>query len=199
MESSEPKPQELLLKRFPFRPTAGQLRFFAKMDDFLIEEKGLERYRDCFILKGYAGTGKTTIISTLIKVLRNFQYKSILLAPTGRAAKVMSSYSDKIALTIHKKIYKQIADSHSGNLVFQRQKNYHDNTLFIVDEASMITDDADYGNRSLLNDLIEFVFENPGNKLMLVGDVAQLPPVGKIISPALEKDYLEGTLLYVCF
>ena len=193
MESSEPKPQELLLKRFPFRPTAGQLRFFAKMDDFLIEEKGLERYRDCFILKGYAGTGKTTIISTLIKVLRNFQYKSILLAPTGRAAKVMSSYSDKIALTIHKKIYKQIADSHSGNLVFQRQKNYHDNTLFIVDEASMITDDADYGNRSLLNDLIEFVFENPGNKLMLVGDVAQLPPVGKIISPALEKDYLEGT------
>lgn len=193
MESSESRPQQLLLKRFPFRPTAGQLRFFAKMDDFLIEEKGLERYRDCFILKGYAGTGKTTIISTLIKVLRNFQYKSILLAPTGRAAKVMSSYSDKIALTIHKKIYKQIADSHSGNLVFQRQKNYHDNTLFIVDEASMITDDADYGNRSLLNDLIEFVFENPGNKLMLVGDVAQLPPVGKVISPALEKDYLEGT------
>jgi RecG-like helicase len=161
METDKILPSELLRKRFPFKPTDGQLRFFNKTNDFLIEEKGLERYRDCFLLKGYAGTGKTTIISTLIKVLKNFGYKSILLAPTGRAAKVMSGYADKIALTIHKKIYKQTADSFSGTLTFQRQKNYHDNTLFIVDEASMITDDADFGNRSLLSDLIEFVFENP--------------------------------------
>ena len=103
----------------------------------------------------------------------------------------MSSYADKIALTIHKKIYKQTSDAYSGSLTFQRQKNYHDNTLFIVDEASMITDEVEFGNRSLLADLIDFVFENPGNKLMLVGDVAQLPPVGQELSPALDRDYLE--------
>jgi len=191
METNRILPSKQLVKQFPFRPTEGQLRFFEQTNDFLIEEKGLERYRDCFLLKGYAGTGKTTIISTLIKVIKNYGFKSILLAPTGRAAKVMSNYSDKIALTIHKKIYKQTSDSFSGSLTFQRQKNYHDNTLFIVDEASMITDDAEFGNRSLLADLIDFVFENPGNKLMLVGDVAQLPPVGKELSPALDKEYLE--------
>ena len=191
MGTNQTLPSKQLVKQFPFRPTEGQLRFFEQTNDFLIEEKGLERYRDCFLLKGYAGTGKTTIISTLIKVIKNYGFKSILLAPTGRAAKVMSNYSDKIALTIHKKIYKQTSDSFSGSLTFQRQKNYHDNTLFIVDEASMITDDAEFGNRSLLADLIDFVFENPGNKLMLVGDVAQLPPVGKELSPALDKEYLE--------
>jgi ATP-dependent exoDNAse (exonuclease V) alpha subunit len=191
MDTNQLLPSQLLAKRFPFKPTEGQLRFFKQTDDFLIEKKGLERYRDCFLLKGYAGTGKTTIISTLIKVLNQFGYKSVLLAPTGRAAKVMSGYADKIALTIHKKIYKQTSDAHSGSLSFQRQKNYHDNTLFIVDEASMITDEADFGNRSLLSDLIDYVFENPGNKLMLVGDVAQLPPVGQDISPALDSDYLE--------
>ncbi|MCE7070331.1 AAA family ATPase [Dyadobacter sp. CY327] len=199
METDKILPSQLLRRRFPFKPTEGQLRFFEQTNDFLVEEKGLERYRDCFLLKGYAGTGKTTIISTLIKVLKNFGYKSILLAPTGRAAKVMSGYSEKVALTIHKKIYKQTADSFSGNLTFQRQKNYHDNTLFIVDEASMITDDADFGNKSLLADLIEFVFENPGNKLMLVGDVAQLPPVGKELSPALDGDYLEKTFYMSVF
>ncbi|TDE17445.1 ATP-dependent DNA helicase [Dyadobacter psychrotolerans] len=191
METNQLLPSQLLVKRFPFRPTEGQLRFFQQTNDFLIEEKGLERYRDCFLLKGYAGTGKTTIISTLIKVIKNYGYKSVLLAPTGRAAKVMSNYSDKIALTIHKKIYKQTSDAYSGSLSFQRQKNYHDNTLFIVDEASMITDEAEFGNRSLLADLIDFVFENPGNKLMLVGDVAQLPPVGQELSPALDREYLE--------
>jgi ATP-dependent exoDNAse (exonuclease V) alpha subunit len=191
MEADQILPSQRLLKSFPFRPTEGQLRFFSRTNDFLIEEKGLERYRDCFLLKGYAGTGKTTIVSALIKVLKNYGYKSFLLAPTGRAAKVMSNYSRKVALTIHKKIYKQTADVYSGSLSFTRQKNYHDNTLFIVDEASMITDEADYGNRSLLNDLIEYVFENPGNKLMLIGDVAQLPPVGQELSPALDKDYLE--------
>jgi len=199
METDRILPSQLLRKRFPFKPTEGQLRFFTQTDDFLIEESGLERYRDCFLLKGYAGTGKTTIISTLIKVLKNFGYKSVLLAPTGRAAKVMSGYSEKIALTIHKKIYKQTADSFSGTLAFQRQKNYHDNTLFIVDEASMITDEADFGNHSLLADLIEFVFENPWNKLMLVGDVAQLPPVGRELSPALDREYLERTFYMSVF
>ncbi|ACT91503.1 ATP-dependent DNA helicase [Dyadobacter fermentans] len=199
MDTDKLLPSQLLRRKFPFKPTQGQLRFFEQANDFLIEEKGLERYRDCFLLKGYAGTGKTTIISTLIKVLKNFGYKSVLLAPTGRAAKVMSGYSEKIALTIHKKIYKQTADAFSGTLTFQRQKNYHDNTLFIVDEASMITDDADFGSRSLLADLVEFVFENPGNKLMLVGDTAQLPPVGKELSPALDADYLERTFYMSVF
>ncbi|OJV12813.1 MAG: ATP-dependent endonuclease [Dyadobacter sp. 50-39] len=199
MDTGKLLPSQLLRKQFPFRPTEGQLRFFEQTNDFLIEEKGLERYRDCFLLKGYAGTGKTTIISTLIKVLKNFGYKSVLLAPTGRAAKVMSGYSEKIALTIHKKIYKQTADAFSGTLTFQRQKNYHDNTLFIVDEASMITDDADFGSRSLLADLVEFVFENPGNKLMLVGDTAQLPPVGKELSPALDGEYMERTFYMSVF
>lgn len=199
MDTDKILPSQLLRKKFPFKPTDGQLRFFEQTNEFLIEEKGLERYRDCFLLKGYAGTGKTTIISTLIKVLRNFGYKSVLLAPTGRAAKVMSGYSEKIALTIHKKIYKQTADAFSGTLSFQRQKNYHDNTLFIVDEASMITDEADFGSRSLLSDLVEFVFENPGNKLMLVGDTAQLPPVGKELSPALDRDYLERTFYMSVF
>ncbi len=199
MEADQILPSQRLLKAFPFRPTEGQRRFFSKTNDFLIEEKGLERYRDCFLLKGYAGTGKTTIISTLIKVLKNYGYKSFLLAPTGRAAKVMSNYSGKVALTIHKKIYKQTADAFSGTLSFTRQKNYHDHTLFIVDEASMITDDADFGNRSLLNDLIDYVFENPGNKLMLIGDIAQLPPVGKDLSPALSKEYLEKTFYMSVF
>lgn len=199
MDPHQVLPSQRLQKKFPFRPTQGQLRFFAQTDHFLLEESGLERYRDCFLLKGYAGTGKTTIVSTLIQVLKNYGYKSVLLAPTGRAAKVMSSYAEKIALTIHKKIYKQTSDSFSGTLTFQRQKNYHDNTLFIVDEASMISDEAEYGSRSLLADLIEFVFENPGNKLMLIGDVAQLPPVGKEISPALNKDYLEKTFYMSVF
>ncbi|MBU1819896.1 MAG: AAA family ATPase, partial [Bacteroidetes bacterium] len=88
-------PSTLLAKRFPFKPTESQSRFFEKMNDFLVEEEGLERYRDAFVLKGYAGTGKTTIISALIKVIRKFGYKSVLLAPTGRAAKVMSGYSKK--------------------------------------------------------------------------------------------------------
>ena len=183
-------PAQLLAKRFPFKPTSGQQQFFEQMNPFMIRSEH-EHYRDCFLLKGYAGTGKTTLISTLIKVLPKFGYKSVLLAPTGRAAKVMTNYSKRMAQTIHRKIYRQIADSSSGNLVFQRQKNYHEDTVFIVDEASMISNDSDIGMNGLLADLVDFVFENPGNRLMLVGDVAQLPPVGKDISPALDKGYLE--------
>ncbi|MGA0555166.1 ATP-dependent DNA helicase [Larkinella sp. VNQ87] len=183
-------PAQLLAKRFPFKPTSGQQLFFEQMNPFMLRSEH-EHYRDCFLLKGYAGTGKTTLISTLIKVLPKFGYKSVLLAPTGRAAKVMANYSKRMAQTIHRKIYRQIADANSGNLVFQRQKNYHEDTVFIVDEASMISDDAEIGMNGLLADLVDFVFENPGNRLMLVGDVAQLPPVGKELSPALDKGYLE--------
>ncbi|WP_234734394.1 ATP-dependent DNA helicase [Tellurirhabdus bombi] len=183
-------PAQLLAKRFPFKPTKGQQDFFERMGQFLLPQEQ-ERYRDCFLLKGYAGTGKTTLISTLIKVLPKLGYKSVLLAPTGRAAKVMANYSKRMAQTIHRKIYRQIADANSGSLAFQRQKNYHEDTIFIVDEASMISDDAEIGMNGLLADLIDYIFENPGNKIMLVGDVAQLPPIGKELSPALDAGYLE--------
>jgi exodeoxyribonuclease-5 len=179
----------LLAKRFPYKPTPGQEAFFEKIGAFIVSEE-FEQNRDCFLLRGYAGTGKTTLISTLIKVLPRFGYKSVLLAPTGRAAKVMSNYAKKSAQTIHRKIYRQVADPSSGSLSFQRQKNYHEDTLFIVDEASMISDEADFGGKGLLTDLIEFVFENKGNKLMLVGDTAQLPPVGRDVSPALDADFV---------
>lgn len=180
---------QLLVKRFPYKPTEGQLSFFGKIGEFITRED-FEHYRDCFLLRGYAGTGKTTLISTLIKVLPRFGYKSVLLAPTGRAAKVMSNYSKKSAQTIHRKIYRQVAEQGSATLAFQRQKNYHEETLFIVDEASMISDEAEFGGKGLLSDLITFVFENPGNKLMLVGDTAQLPPVGRDGSPALDRGFL---------
>lgn len=190
------KPSELLLKRFPHQPTLGQQTFFEQLDNFLLD---FERFRDCMLLKGYAGTGKTTIISTVIKVVSKFGYKAILLAPTGRAAKVMTSYSKRSAQTIHKKIYRQVADPYTGSLHFERQRNYHENTLFIIDEASMITDEAEYGSRGLLYDLADYVFEQPTNKMMLVGDLAQLPPVGKDISPALDKAYLESKFLMNVF
>jgi exodeoxyribonuclease-5 len=127
--------------------------------------------------------------------LGSFGYKTQLLAPTGRAAKVMANYSKKKAFTIHKKIYRQVSNPNSGSLAFQRMPNYATNTIFIIDEASMITDDSDFGTNSLLTDLIEFVFTNPenghtGNKLIFVGDTAQLPPVGKTLSPALSAEYI---------
>jgi exodeoxyribonuclease-5 len=142
---------------------------------------------DCFILKGYAGTGKTTLISALVKVLPRLKLKSVLLAPTGRAAKVITNYSGKKAFTIHKKIYrKKVAASPEMNFVLG--DNIMENTLFIVDEASMISDQVhDYSRQSLLQDLISYVYNGKNCKLMLVGDTAQLPPVGSDISPALDK------------
>jgi ATP-dependent exoDNAse (exonuclease V) alpha subunit len=183
---------QLLAKRFPYKPTPGQVAFFDQIGAFIVQEE-VERYRDCFLLRGYAGTGKTTLVGTLIKVLPRFGYKSVLLAPTGRAAKVMSNYAKKPAQTIHRKIYRQVADPGSGTLAFERQKNYHEDTLFIVDEASMISDEADFGGKGLLTDLIDFVFENKGNKLLLVGDTAQLPPVGRELSPALDRGFLASS------
>lgn len=183
---------QLLAKRFPYKPTSGQEQFFEQIGAFIAHED-FERYRDCFLLRGYAGTGKTTLVGTLIKVLPRFGYKSVLLAPTGRAAKVMSNYAKKPAQTIHRKIYRQVADPGSGTLSFERQKNYHEDTLFIVDEASMISDEADFGGKGLLTDLVDYVFETKGNKLLLVGDTAQLPPVGRELSPALDRIFLANS------
>jgi exodeoxyribonuclease-5 len=188
-------PAFLLHQKFPFEPTPSQAELFNKLSTFILNED--EWAPLTFIIRGYAGTGKTTVISTLIKILGTFSYKTQLLAPTGRAAKVMANYSKKKASTIHKKIYRQVSSPSSGALVFQRMNNYATNTVFIVDEASMITDESDFGTNSLLADLIEYVFTNPenghtGNKLIFVGDTAQLPPVGKSLSPALAKDYISN-------
>ena len=195
MPTDQPNPSFLLRQKFPFEPTNGQVELFKQMDNFMTNKDDFGPL--CFLLRGYAGTGKTTVISTIIKVLPKFGLKSVLLAPTGRAAKVMGNYSNKKALTIHKKIYRQVANQFTGNLEFQRQNNYATDTVFIIDEASMISDDADFGSAGLLTDLMEFVFTNPeqdynGNKIIFVGDTAQLPPVGKLDSPALQKKYLEG-------
>lgn len=183
------KPSAILSSKFPFSPTESQKKLFLLFDDFLLKNIP----KTTLLLRGYAGTGKTTVVSAVVKTLPFFKYKHVLMAPTGRAAKVMSSYSRQTAFTIHKKIYKQTADAQSGILHFQRQKNYYKNTVFIVDEASMLSDNSDFGNNSVLSDLIKFVFEHPSNKLILIGDAAQLPPVGMQRSPALVKNNLIAT------
>ncbi|WP_420152868.1 ATP-dependent DNA helicase [Siphonobacter sp.] len=187
--SDTPTPAFLLRQKFPFQPTKGQLELFNHMEKFLSNDDA-----QTFLLKGYAGTGKTTLISTLVKSLPKLGFRTVLLAPTGRAAKVMATYSRKKAMTIHKKIYRQVANKFTGALEFRRQNNYHTNTVFIVDEASMIPDEADFGGMNgLLTDLIEYAFGNEEggpNKLLFVGDLAQLPPVGKDDSPALDAKYL---------
>ena len=141
------------------------------------------------ILKGYAGTGKTTLVGTLVQVLPLFNFKFVLLAPTGRAAKVITSYARKKAFTIHKIIYRQISTPEAAALEFKPQKSYHKNTLFIVDEASMLADDLSDSTK-VLRDLIDFVFSHTSNKLLLIGDGAQLPPVGQEISAGLDKPKL---------
>ena len=175
--------RDLIEQSFGNIPTKQQRDVFAMLENFLPSINA----DDCFILKGYAGTGKTTLISALVKVLPKIKLKSVLLAPTGRAAKVITNYSGKKAFTIHKKIYrKKVAASPEMNFVLG--DNIMENTLFIVDEASMISDQVhDYSRQSLLQDLISYVYNGKNCKLMLVGDTAQLPPVGSDISPALDK------------
>ena len=148
--------------------------------------------RSIFLLKGYAGTGKTSLIAALVKSLPAVGTRSVLLAPTGRAAKVISKYSKKQASTIHRKIY-WIKSRKNGNTYIKLKENTHSNTIFIVDEASMIPEatDSSFGNRSLLDDLVKYVYDGIGCKLVLIGDTAQLPPVHLDISPALDEGFLE--------
>ena len=145
--------------------------------------------RSAFLLRGYAGTGKTSLISALIQTLPALRVSSLLLAPTGRAAKVISSYSDRPAFTIHKKIYMTVTDA-SGAVRTVRGINKHSYTLFIVDEASMIGLEPTPTRQSLLEDLIDYVYDGNHCRLMLIGDSAQLPPVGQSESPALDERYL---------
>ena len=148
-----------------------------------------------FILEGYAGTGKTTVVSTLVKVLPKAGYNAILLAPTGRAAKVLSLYAQMPAYTIHKRLYRPAMDG-DGHVRFQVMSNKAVRTLFIVDEASMIPDDRQtneggaFQSRNLLEDLIGHVYSGDSCKMLFLGDSCQLPPVGIDQSPALDTEML---------
>ena len=146
-----------------------------------------------FLMTGYAGTGKTSVISSIVKTLDLLRMRSVLLAPTGRAAKVLASYSGRLAFTIHKKIYRQ-KSSKDGFGSFSLDRNLLKDTFFIVDEASMVSnssgDSSLFGSGRLLDDLIEFVYSGTDCKLIIVGDTAQLPPIGSIVSPALDEDAL---------
>ena len=176
-------------KKFPFKPTVKQDIFFQQIAEFITNSNKDE----IFVLKGYAGTGKTTVISTIVNNLIEINKKYVLLAPTGRAAKVIANYSNKPAFTIHKKIYFPKKTS-GGGVSFTLQPNKHKNTIFFIDESSMISDvnteSKLYENGSLLDDLISYVYSGDNCKMILLGDTAQLPPVHLDISPALDTNTL---------
>lgn len=180
---------KILSQSFPFSPTYKQDIFFQQIAEFITNENQDE----IFVLKGYAGTGKTTVISNIVNNLVEVKKKYVLLAPTGRAAKVIANYSNKPAFTIHKKIYFPKKGA-GGGVTFTMQQNKHKNTIFIVDESSMISDsdsgDKMYANGSLLDDLIFYVYTGHNCKMILLGDTAQLPPVNMDVSPALNIDSL---------
>ena len=180
---------------FPFNPTLEQEKTLEMIADFLISCND----RRVFMLCGYAGTGKTSLVAALVKTMTQLERHCVLLAPTGRAAKVFSSYSGKSASTIHKWIYRQKSILDSSQFVLMENRAV--NTLFIVDEASMITNDGGggFGSGALLDDLVEFVYSGTGCSLLLLGDTAQLPPVGEVLSPALSPDYLRSMFLDVAY
>ena len=172
----------------PFVPNEEKDGLFQSLGAFILSRDE----RKAFILRGYAGTGKTSVMSALVRALAALKQPCVLLAPTGRAAKVLSRYSGTQAYTIHKKIYRQ---NQLGVEAFSLSDNLHRNTLFIVDEASMLSGNRDnntFGSGCLLDDLVRYVYNGPGCSLLLVGDDAQLPPVGSLNSPALDADFMEA-------
>ena len=172
------------LQCLPFEPLPQQLAVLSAACDFSVSAAE----RDVFVLNGYAGTGKTSVVGALIKALDKFKRRVVVLAPTGRAAKVASSLSSHPASTIHRRIFRPNPSDPSGRSWFV-SRNESKDTLFIVDESSLINDSSDAG--SLLYTLIRYVYSAPGCKLMLVGDDAQLPPVGQSVSTAMDPDRLE--------
>ncbi|MAB95554.1 MAG: ATP-dependent endonuclease [Flavobacteriales bacterium] len=182
------KLQEKIRINFPFQATNEQNDIITDISEFITTIGN----RSIYVLKGYAGTGKTTLVSSLVKSLPVVAKRHVLMAPTGRAAKVLAKYSKRAASTIHRKIY-WIRTNKSGNTFITRKENTHTNTIFFVDEASMISENNEkaFGNRSLLDDLIEYVYEGLDCKLILIGDTAQLPPVHLEVSPALNEEILE--------
>ena len=171
------------------QPTDDQVDALKKLADYI----AVNSNDVIFLLTGYAGTGKTSVISSVVKTLSKLRLRSVLMAPTGRAAKVLSSYCGQQAFTIHKKIYRQ-RSSKDGSGTFSLDRNLHRNTFFIVDEASMLSnnqsDSSVFGSGRLLDDLVEYVYSGTDCKLILVGDAAQLPPVGSVISSGLDQNFL---------
>lgn len=179
----------LIKHQFPFNPTLKQNIVLQQLSEFIFKKDSNALY----LLKGYAGTGKTTIVGTIVTNLWKAKKSAVLMAPTGRAAKVISNYSKKEAFTIHKKIYFPKKEK-NGGVKFVLQPNKHKNTIFIVDEASMIPDTPSesklFENGSLLDDLMQYVYSGHQCKLLLIGDTAQLPPVKLDLSPALNENTL---------
>lgn len=177
-----------IIQALPFSPNEGQTELLQLLTEFILSKTE----RKAFLLRGYAGTGKTSIMAALVKALGELKQPVVLLAPTGRAAKVLARYAHKAAYTIHKYIYRQ---NKLGTDAFSLSDNLHKHTLFIVDEASMISgqrDNPTFGSGVLLQDLIKYVYAGEGCSLLLLGDDAQLPPVGSELSPALDINYLVG-------
>jgi len=176
---------------FPFKPTPEQLTALKKLAFFMLNASE----QQVFLLKGYAGTGKTTLISALIRYLDEHHLGCVLMAPTGRAAKVLASYSGHQAMTIHKKIYRKSKITGEEG-PFSLNFNNHKDTFFIVDEASMISNERGessfFGSGHLLEDLLEYIYTGENCRLILMGDTAQLPPVGQILSPALDGEQLRN-------
>ena len=180
------------VSRMKHEPTPCQNRLLESIAEFISADDD-----DILVVNGYAGTGKTTAVSAVISVLKEYKLKSVLLAPTGRAAKVLSGYAGQPAYTIHKHIYRQKSVGGDGYGQFTLAPNKDKDTLFVVDEVSLIGIDAGqqqsttaFGSGNLLDDLISFVRSGSGCKVILIGDSAQLPPVGLDASPALSKDYM---------
>jgi len=184
--------EEQLLHNFGFTPTIEQAEVVKLLAEFILSPSA----DSVFVLKGFAGTGKTSLVSALVKTMEQIKSDStVLIAPTGRAAKVFSHYSDRQAYTIHKRIYRQ--KSIDKDSLFELNYNMKSNLLFICDEASMISNDSYlsssiYGTGRLLDDMIHYIYGGKGCRLILLGDTAQLPPVGDGESPALQEDVLRG-------
>lgn len=185
---------QYFIENLGFEPTHDQQQAISVLTDFLSTFKTITEGLELIVLSGYAGTGKTSLIASFVNTLAQFKMKAVLLAPTGRAAKVLSGYSKRTASTIHRKIYfKNNAD---GLDYFTLGQNKHTNTVFIIDEASMISTNSgmegndSFARRNLLEDLIEYVYSGQNCKIVFVGDTGQLPPIGMEISPALNGQYL---------
>lgn len=180
-----------------FEPTSGQKKIIEKLSDYLADDD----FSKIFVLNGYAGTGKTTLIAALVGALKELEINPVLLAPTGRAAKVLARYAGEKALTIHKRIYRQRTNADYESK-YSLSPNTERGAVFIVDEASMLSDGssdgAQFGSGSLLEDLVQYVRSGRGCRLILVGDSAQLPPVGADFSPALDAVSMErfGEVVY---
>ena len=180
--------QNRIIQCLPFAANEGQMELLDKLSRFITSQES----RKAFILRGYAGTGKTSIIAALVQSLKQLNQRFVLLAPTGRAAKVLGRYAGHPAYTIHKYIYRQ---KQLGEEIFTLNDNLHKNTLFIIDEASMISGVREahgFGSGMLLDDLVKYVYSGEGCSLLTLGDDAQLPPVGSVVSPALQAEYMLG-------